>query len=521
MEAAEISVYSLSEILTMNEGWLPRFLERLAIPESDDALGQIVLALASLGKLTYLPPINSDNLRGLINITKPAEISRTKEVVRSAGVTPSTNRLELMKQYLSYAMVPLAESPRFLPVVRPTSPRLSIARPTSPRTSVPIATVFEAIPEAQRGEFVALVNLLNTFPGETIQQIVKNYSYRRIQKICEIIATVLIYGKFVRVSSVLMNKLRNLNELLCNSQFFWHLKTQHDFGVTYDTPPDRRTWKQDYEFLLSAYLLTLQRSLIIAVENRNILEIKALLDFGVDPNGRGEGYPPEELTRQRTPIEIAVRLNEPNIVRLLLTAGADPNIYSKRSRSPISVAVGSGYIEIVRVLLPHSNLRSKAEALSHAASSGRIDMVGLLLAAGVDISKASQALTLASRIGHIDIVRLLLAAGVNPNVYISERTENALTAAIDEGHIEIVRLLLASGADPNISDDFQGTALTAILFMTNIDARYVEIIRLLLAAGADPNIPNKYGKSAVQLARLRFRDGEKEIDREIYELLTS
>nr|QBK90424.1 MAG: ankyrin repeat protein [Pithovirus LCPAC103] len=604
MEASEIPVYSLSEILSMNEGWIARFLERLAIPESDDALGQIILTLANSGKLTYLPPINSDNLRGLIKVTTPSEIISTIESIRAAGVMPSVNRLELMKQYLSYATVSLAESPRFLPVVRPTSPitpvyslseiltmnegwvdefqkKLGIADSDDPRGQIALALdnldiltylppitkdnlplsidatrpfkldrlkymVEQArvtpstdrlglmeqyieiigVPETKpalplvtleaidwRTELTALINLLNKFSGEVIQQIVKNYSYRRIRKICWLIPRVLA-DESLKIPSTTTEKLQNLNRLLCNSQFFWRLKTQHDFGVT--KLSWHRTWLEEYR----VHLQKLQLSLVQAVEDRNIVKVKELLEFGVDPNGRGKDYySPEEIISRQTAIEIAVKLNEPNMVKLLLVAGANPNIYSKYEESPISIATNYGDIEIVKLLIPHVNRKSRTQALFSAVNNGHIGVVKLLLAAGVNIRRVSRALTSASRKGHIGIVRLLLTAGVRFNIY-KIKQDKAIIEASRNGHIEVVRLLLAVGADPNIQESRIGTALTAILRRRDIDSKYIEIIKLLLAAGADPNIPDESGNTAIDYARLEFERTGKDVYRQIYQLLT-
>ena len=114
MEPPEIPVYSLSEILGMDNSHIRIFLSTLRIRPSDDSRGKIALKLNRLGKLTYPSPINSLNLSGLIKITKPSQLAETQNMVRAAGITPSDDRMTLMIQYLSYAQVPLAESPRFL-----------------------------------------------------------------------------------------------------------------------------------------------------------------------------------------------------------------------------------------------------------------------------------------------------------------------------------------------------------------------------------------------------------------------
>ncbi len=443
MEAAEIPVYSLSEILNMHESHISIFLSTLGVPASGDARGQIALALDSLGKLSYSSPINGDNLRGLIKVTTPSEITKTKEVVRAAGVMPSVNRSELMKQYLSYAMVPLAESPRFLPVVRPASPRLSIIRPTSPRPTsprTPVSAGFEAIPETKpalplvtleaedwRTELTALINFLNKFSGEVIQQIVKNYNYRRIQKICQLIPKVLA-DESLEIPSTVAEKLRNLNELLCDSQFFWHLKTQHDFGVTYATPPRQRTWKQEYKFRLIA----LERKFRQAVSVGNVTTVQEFLDYGIDPDA-------QDLSGDTALIKASVH-GYVNIVRSLLNYGAAPNIQN---------------------------------------------LVG------------ATALMRAARFGHYDVVQLLLDHGAEVNTS-DYQNDTALIRASIGGHTNVARLLLARGADPNIQN-YQGD--TALIKAVSAEYGLVELVELLLDYGADANIRNVAGRTARDLAR--------------------
>ena len=54
---------------------------------------------------------------------------------------------------------------------------------------------------------------------------------------------------------------------------------------------------------------------------------------------------------RKTPIEYAARENRPDIVRLLLQAGADVNYKDMTDRTVLGMAVDSGHSETVRVLL--------------------------------------------------------------------------------------------------------------------------------------------------------------------------
>lgn len=95
----EIPVYSLQGILTMNEAHIPNFLRILVIPTNDDNRGQIALTLNRLGKLTYPLPITADNLVNLIYQTQPSRMDQVKAVLRTEGIVPAVERINLMIQY--------------------------------------------------------------------------------------------------------------------------------------------------------------------------------------------------------------------------------------------------------------------------------------------------------------------------------------------------------------------------------------------------------------------------------------
>ena len=116
------------------------------------------------------------------------------------------------------------------------------------RSSLPsVSGWLQAVPEEWRGEIVALVNLMNVSGMEVlIQQIVGNYDYFRIQGLCEIIVQV-TSDSSILIPEITRNKLVYLNDILCNSEFFWHAKTDLDFGIT-EKAADK-TLKEQYKFL--------------------------------------------------------------------------------------------------------------------------------------------------------------------------------------------------------------------------------------------------------------------------------
>ena len=70
--------------------------------------------------------------------------------------------------------------------------------------------------------------------------------------------------------------------------------------------------------------------------------VAALLDHGVDVNGRG--------LKQRTALMAAAAFNQPEVARLLLKRGADPAARDEDGESPLSVAEDKGNEEIIGLL---------------------------------------------------------------------------------------------------------------------------------------------------------------------------
>ena len=121
------------------------------------------------------------------------------------------------------------------------------------------------------------------------------------------------------------------------------------------------------------------------------------------------------------------------IVRLLLHAGANPNIDSDDG-TPLMMAVDSGSVEIVKELI----------------------------SAGVDVNNRDsirpEPLLLASDAGNIEIVKLFLNAGADVNIQEVYTKETALMGAAKHGHTEVVRLLLAAGANQCLRNAYDETA---------------------------------------------------------------
>ena len=272
-----------------------------------------------------------------------------------------------------------------------------------------------------------------------------------------------------------------------------------------------------------------QTGLHVAMRKGHLELVKLLLTAGADAN-IGESY-------GQTALHKAASIENLEIVKLLLTAGADVNLQEHYGQTALHVAVPQGNLEIIEVLLTAGadvNIRDHdGETAFHRAVSKRhLEIVKVLLIAGADVimrnHRGETALHQAVSKKHLEIVKLLLTAGADVNIR-DHHGETALHRAVSIENLEIVKLLLTAGVDANIRDLYGQTALHKAASIENL-----EIVKLLLTAGADVNLQEDYGETALHMAvprnleivevlltagadvNIRDRDGETALHRAIF-----
>jgi ankyrin repeat protein len=146
--------------------------------------------------------------------------------------------------------------------------------------------------------------------------------------------------------------------------------------------------------------------------------------------------------------------------------------------------------------LPKNSL---AKFLGEAAVKGQEDMVRVLLTNGADVNADSPsgltAVDVAAAKDQDGIVRLLIANGANVNSRNTDGTMPLYDAAL-HGHVTTVAILLAHGAQIDAQESQSGT--TALYAAASFGRE--DVAALLLERGADPNICTKRGESPLHAA---------------------
>jgi ankyrin repeat protein len=268
--------------------------------------------------------------------------------------------------------------------------------------------------------------------------------------------------------------------------------------------------------------------------------VRVLLAGGADPNGVF-GRPGDEAT----PLMAAFGV-PPEVVGLLLDAGADPNIgWCDESSGGVTTLLGIAEFagdEVADLLRAAGAVtsaaelgysRSPVEAELHAAVfRGDVAAVERLLRSGSDpnapmlgpgvrkgeverFTPLGVALywrykspfdgiepTFSAEPGIVEIVRLLLNAGADPNeVYESVCTverPSGLLLAVRRNDASVTKLLLAAGADPNAAGDSSIGRLTPLELA--LSEGHMEVAALLRAAGAEETSPIPTPASALPRA---------------------
>ncbi|TPX37453.1 hypothetical protein SmJEL517_g00580 [Synchytrium microbalum] len=235
-------------------------------------------------------------------------------------------------------------------------------------------------------------------------------------------------------------------------------------------------------------------AMIAAAQQGQLNVVKFWIENNADANTKVDSVPM---------LSIYSALGDLELVKALLTHGAQVNAQDERGTTALYLASENGHSEVVNVLcehgaeVDHSTVDGKT-ALWTASQNGHLEVVTYLVQKAENVNQVATntlnegqtALFAAAENGHTDVVRLLVEKG--GDIKLAQKSGSSpLVIAAQNGHSPVVVLLIENGADVNINVD------GSPLLCKYADAKDSDMVKLLLNNKADPNAVDAYGHTAL------------------------
>jgi uncharacterized protein len=254
--------------------------------------------------------------------------------------------------------------------------------------------------------------------------------------------------------------------------------------------------------------------LMIAAASGSTAAVNTLLAHGADVNAR-------EKTYGQTALFFAAGRNRADVVRLLLSKGADPKVKTTITKlERVSVGVNGEVLDDKKGPSasgkkdaspagdkPADDAKVSAEKKPAPKPDDKVkDAYGFTVADrkkrvyGTQQIGGMTALLVAARDGHKDAISALLDAGDSINQTSDTDHATPLILALINGHYDLAQFLLEHGADPKLATSDGLAPLFALIDVkwaphtwypqpvtANEHVAYLDLAKELLEHGADPN----------------------------------
>lgn len=247
-------------------------------------------------------------------------------------------------------------------------------------------------------------------------------------------------------------------------------------------------------------------ALHFAAMNGRVAIIQKLLQYKVtvgihDDNGQ-------------TPLHLAAEADKTEAVEALLKAGSDINAQDEDSQTPTFTAANHGSVESLKMLLQHEpdiSITGYDGWTPLHAGADNLEVTKLLIGAGANPNMPKQdqwtPLHLAIDWGHPSIAEYLLQHGGDP-MLITEDGLTTLHLAVGANSREMAVALLGLGVKDYINERGGHEKYTALHIALDSSSCDVEMARLLIEHGADVDLRASKDLSTLELA-VNARDPEK------------
>jgi ankyrin repeat protein len=252
-------------------------------------------------------------------------------------------------------------------------------------------------------------------------------------------------------------------------------------------------------------------ALVQAVFKGDLASVKAQIAAGADvnagtlglirPSGAREIFAATLRHRRRyrgtSVLNQARAYGRPDIMKVLLEAGADPNNRGEGGHPPLVDAAATLGTAPIDLLLDHGAVIDApapdgATALLRALRQLQIENAHLLVRRGADLRKqmpdGMNAMMLAASLGDTQTVQACLQAGMSCTTG-DKRGKTPLYYAVFSKGADVVRLLLDHGAPVDVRSGIGATPLHQACARGNL-----ETVRLLMERGANVNLADRNGR---------------------------
>jgi len=261
-----------------------------------------------------------------------------------------------------------------------------------------------------------------------------------------------------------------------------------------------------------------QTALMVVARSNNLAAAELLLKHGAEVNA-------VEKWRGQTAVTWAAAQSQPDMLKLLIEAGGDPNARAFVNERERQISAERRF---------QWRTAGGMTALIYAAREGCRECAQILVEAGaaIDQGDAENVTPLLAAVINMrfDTAKYLVEAGANINKW-SFRGENPIYSAVDMNTVphggypdrpstdkttslEMIKLLLDAGANPNLQLKLQPTyrqlkddrgadpmlGIGATPLLRAAKAFDVPAMELLLEHGAHPNLPNRNGTTPTMAA---------------------